>query len=80
MTRLLNVVGKLNESDRETVEEFAEFLLARRTAESTTHRSPAAEKKISFDGWAGCLAHIDKTAVELPHEASDLRVERAMKE
>ena len=72
MTALLEVVDRLTEQEQREVHDFAEFLLQKRAGRQAMSRK--AVKQISFDGWAGCLAHLDKSAVELAHEASDVRV------
>lgn len=58
MAELLEVVGKLTEEERRTVREFAEFLLARRGGPPAARVEPGTDRKVSFDGWAGCLAHV----------------------
>ena len=63
MSRLEAIVETLTPEQRREVEDFAEFLAQKRS----DNLKPTA--RISFEGWAGCLAHVDKSGVELQHEA-----------
>jgi len=57
MTQVIDVEARLTADELEQVRLFAEFLVARRMGRiapavaTPTHR-------ISFEGWAGCLAHV----------------------
>lgn len=67
MHRLNELAARLTPEQIREVEDFAEFLADRRRSEPVpTHRA------VSFEGWAGRLAHVDKSAVELAHEAADI--------
>ena len=56
MHRLNELVEKLTPSQVREVEDFAEFLISRRPLPAPQGQLP--EHKISFEGWAGCLAHV----------------------
>jgi hypothetical protein len=76
MHRLNELVEKLTPSQVKEVEDFAEFLISRRTLRASQGQQP--EHKISFEGWAGCLAHVDpeKSNKEIIREAWDAVVDK----
>jgi hypothetical protein len=68
MHRLNELAARLTSAQVREVEDFAESLAARSSA-----RVPSSPpRRISFEGWAGCLSNVDKSGVELAHEAADL--------
>ena len=56
MHRLDELMEKLTPSQVKEVEDFAESLISRRLLPTPHGKEP--EHKISFEGWAGCLAHV----------------------
>jgi hypothetical protein len=77
MTRLLELVEQLNETDREKVKDFAEFLLSRQARPQEAPR----EEYLDVDAIAGTFAGLapEKSAVELAHEATEARAAKPMK-
>ena len=71
MHRLNELAAKLTPAQVKEVEDFAEFLIAR--GEEGTEATPRPPRKISFEGWAGALAHVDpqKSNKQLIREAWD---------
>lgn len=76
MTRLEELTTRLTPVELKEVEDFAAFLVAKRSAQT----QPSTGSKIRFEGWAGCLSHVDKSAVELAHEVNDIRIKAAEKQ
>jgi len=75
MHRLNELATKLTPDQLKEVEDFAEFLISR----EANAAAPAAEpRRISFDGWAGCLAGIEpeKSDKEFVREAWDGVIDR----
>ncbi|HET6251165.1 MAG TPA: DUF2281 domain-containing protein [Tepidisphaeraceae bacterium] len=56
MHRLNELAAKLSPAQLKELEDFAEFLGTRRDQPTASSVSP--ERPISYEGWAGCLAHI----------------------
>lgn len=78
MHRLNELAAKLTPTAVKEVEDFAEFLLSRQQDASSAAAKPAPEHKISFEGWAGCLAHVEpeKSNKQLVREAWDAVVDK----
>ena len=77
MHRLNELVEKLTPSQVKEVEDFAEFLIARKNQ----RKRPDRDEYLDVSKVAGMLANLapDKTAVELAHEATDARAEKYLK-
>jgi hypothetical protein len=58
MHRLNELAAKLTPAQLQEVEDFAEFLLVRRDAKECPAPDSGKERKISFEGWAGCMADV----------------------
>lgn len=73
MHRLNELAARLTEAQVKEVEDFAEFLLSRQQDAAPATPKPPEESELKFDGWAGCLAHVDpqKSNKELIREAWD---------
>jgi len=54
MNRLAELTQKLTPAELKQVEDLARSLAARHTATN----DETGERKIRFDGWAGCLSHV----------------------
>ena len=79
MTQLLEKLEKLNAARRQSVEDFADRLLDEQAAEGP---ATSGQRKVSFDGWAGCLEHVDpsKSDKELVREAWAALTDKHMKD
>jgi hypothetical protein len=79
MHRLNEIAEKLTPAQIREVEDFAESLASRRG--DGVVGSPNTEHKISFEGWAGCLAHIDpeKSDKQFVREAWDAVIDKIEK-
>jgi hypothetical protein len=77
MHRLNELVEKLTPSQVKEVEDFAEFLLARKSQSKRKDR----EEYLDVSKVAGMLANLapEKTAVELAHEATDALTEKYLR-
>ena len=81
MSHVLEIDEPLTADETEQVRAFAEFLVSRRPL-AGPHRVPASvTAPISFDGWAGCLAHVrpELSDKEFMRMIEDERVAEAMK-
>jgi hypothetical protein len=81
MHRLNELAAKLTPTEVKEVEDFAEFLLSRQQDATSTPAKAVPEHKISFEGWAGCLAHVhpEMSDAEFKQFMLDERVREAMK-
>ena len=72
MHRLNELAAKLTPAQVREVEDFAEFLITHGTSATTTAAADE-QSKVRFDGWAGCLAHVDpqKSDKQFVREAWD---------
>lgn len=79
MTPLAEKIEKLDLEGRHIVEDLTDLLLSRQASSAMPSRAP---NKVSFEGWAGCLAHVDpnKSNKELIREAWDAATEKHMKD
>ena len=85
MTRLLEIASRLTPAQLAEVEDFAEFLVARRdmvNGKFIRAATPSPPPYVNVDAVAGMCAGMggDKTDVELVHEATDARVAKYMRE
>lgn len=78
MHRLNELAAQLTPAQVKEVEDFAEFLLSRQGHVTGSAPEAAARNKISFDGWAGCLANVEpeKSNKELIREAWDAVIDK----
>ena len=58
MTQLLQVVQKLTEQELREVQDFAEFLLARRKHDGAEAPARAEPQPFRYGRWFGSLAHV----------------------
>jgi hypothetical protein len=58
MTQLLELVHKLTDRELREVQDFAEFLLQRRSCAPNRSPTDSKDSNVNFEGWAGCLAHV----------------------
>lgn len=81
MHKLNELAARLTPSLVKEVEDFAEFLLSRQKDVTGSAAKPGPEHKISFEGWAGCLAHVhpEMSDAEFKQFMLDERVREAMK-
>ena len=77
MSHTLDVEQPLLADELEQVKAFADFLIARRAKVAA---APARPSPISFEGWAGCLAHVhpELSDKEFMRLIEDERVKEAM--
>lgn len=80
MTLTLDLKEELTVDEAKQVKDFAEFLISRRAARHSTTVSSESDHRISFDGWAGCLAHVhpEMSDAEFSRFMLDERVREAM--
>ena len=74
MNRLTELAARLTPAQLKEVEDFAAFLISRQGDPAASSAAPAAgERKITFEGWAGALAHVEpgKSNKQLIREAWD---------
>lgn len=73
MHRLNELVEKLTPNQVKEVEDFAEFLVSRNRVSLPAAADTTPGKRISFEGWAGCMAHVepDKSNKQLLRAAWD---------
>lgn len=80
MTQLLEVVRSLTEGERQEVQDFAEFLLARRAKVNVT-KVTGNEGYLDVDALSAIFSKLpmDRSSLELSHEATELRATKHMK-
>ncbi len=71
------LLSRLTPEQQRQVMDFAQFLAERRGVSREVSAEP---RRIQFDGWAGCLSHVEKSAVELQHETLDHWAEKELKD
>ena len=84
MNRLTELAAKLTPAQLKEVEDFAEFLLSRQMqAAQPQEKQPRAARGeyLDVDAIAGMFAGLapEKTAVELAHEATEIRAAKYLK-
>jgi hypothetical protein len=79
MTSLAERIEKLDRDGRQIVEELTDLLLRK---QESAAQVPTTPNKVSFEGWAGCLAHIDpdKSNKQLIREAWDAVIDKQLKD
>lgn len=76
----LDIKDSLTPQEMEQVKTFVEFLISRRSRSTAPTAKTEPERKISFEGWAGCLAHVhpELSDREFKQLIEDERVRQAM--
>ena len=79
MVQMLELPERLTEDELDKMRAYAVTLVAGRVA--FPERPPvSAERKVSYDGWAGCLAHVhpEMSDAEFSRLMLDERVREAL--
>ena len=77
MSHVLEIAEPLTADEAEQVKTFAEFLVQRRPRAAPV-TPPPPPHQISFEGWAGCMAHVEpeKSNKQLMREAWDAVIDK----
>ncbi len=78
--RLLEIVNALPPDLRREVEDFAAFVAERAKERNGGSTTGCTGRRLSLEGWSGCLSHVEKSGVDLQHESTQQRAQSARKD